>query len=287
MKWRAYLRFRVALGRGRHRGPGSRAQSGKSALACVVVVLAMMVSLVIRPTLQAQEQHPGEYSPADIENGARTYAGQCLTCHAITGDGVGGVDLRRGVFRRVSSDDDLRRVISTGVAGTGMPKFEFSPTELNGIVAFIRAGFDVGGRAAKVGDRARGRAVFEKKGNCGSCHRVSGSGARKGPDLTDIGSLRTASMLQQTLVDPTTYLLPINRPVRVVAKDGTVVTGRRLNEDTYTIQVLDETGRLRSFVKADLKEFRVTTAATMPSFRETLTADEIADVVAYLLSLKG
>lgn len=235
----------------------------------------------------AQEQHPGEYSPVDIENGSRLYTSQCITCHGPTGDGVAGVDLRRGTFKRIASDDDLRSVITGGVPGTGMPKFAFSPTEQNGVVAYIRAGFDVGGRAAKVGDAKRGKQVFDTKGTCTSCHRVEGNGARKGPDLTDIGAMRSATMLQQTLTEPSGALLPINRPVRAVTKAGKTVTGRRLNEDTYTVQIIDENGRLQSLVKADLKEFQVQTASPMPSFRDKLTADEIADVVAYLLSLKG
>src|SRR5262245_3499597 len=145
----------------------------------VVCVLASTLWAFATVGAAAQEQHPGEYSPAEIENGARLYTAQCVTCHAATGDGVGGIDLRRGTFRRASSDDDLRRVISTGIAGTGMPKFDFSPAEQNGIVAYIRSNFSVRGRAVKIGDVARGKAVYQSKGACATCHRVEGSGARK------------------------------------------------------------------------------------------------------------
>ena len=37
-------------------------------------------------------------------------------------------------------------------------------------------------------------------------------------------------------------MMPINRPVRAVTRDGKVINGRRLNEDTYTVQLLDEQG---------------------------------------------
>ncbi len=259
-------------------------------LSLLLLVLPVCGLMALPPGVErvaAQEQHPGEYSPVDIENGSRLYTSQCITCHGPTGDGVSGIDLRRGTFKRIASDDDLRSVITGGVPGTGMPKFAFSPTEQNGVVAYIRAGFEVGGRAAKVGDTKRGKQVFETKGGCTGCHRVEGNGARKGPDLTDIGAMRSATMLQQSLTEPTGALLPINRPVRAVTKAGKTMTGRRLNEDTYTVQIIDESGRLQSLLKADLKEFQVQTASPMPSFRDTLTADEIADVVAYLLSLKG
>jgi mono/diheme cytochrome c family protein len=82
-------------------------------------------------------------------------------------------------------------------------------------------------------------------------------------------------------------MMPINRPVHAVTRDGRVINGRRLNEDTYTVQILDDRERLVSLVKADLREFTVSTASPMPSFRETLKPDELSDVLAYLLSLKG
>jgi putative heme-binding domain-containing protein len=249
--------------------------------------LRLACALAFCGLTRAQEQHPGEYAPADIENGSRLYSAQCATCHGATGDGVGGIDLRRGTFRRGASDADLRRAIAEGVPGTAMRKFDLRPAEQNGIVAYIRAGFDLGARAAKVGDAARGRAVFETKGGCGSCHRVSGVGSRTAPDLTDIGSLRSATMLQQALVDPTGSMLPINRPVRAVTKTGTVITGRRLNDDTYTVQLMDDRERLVSLVKADLQEYQVLTTSPMPPYKDKLSAVEISDLVAYLLSLKG
>jgi putative heme-binding domain-containing protein len=254
----------------------------------LVVALASTIALAgAMARIGAQEQHPGEYSPADVENGARLYGAQCITCHGPFGDGVGSVDLRRGVFKSIASDDDLRKVITTGVASAGMPKFDFNPNEQNGLVAFIRAGFDVTARAAKVGDPARGKVIYDSKGNCASCHRIAGSGPRKAPDLTDIGSLRSPSQLQQSVLDPSGFLLPINRPVRAVTKDGKTITGRRLNEDTYSLQIIDEAGKLMSLQKSDLKEYQVTASSPMPPYKDKLTADEIADVVAYLLSLKG
>ena len=82
-------------------------------------------------------------------------------------------------------------------------------------------------------------------------------------------------------------MMPINRPVRIVTKDGTVITGRRLNEDTYSVQIIDDRERLHSLLKSDVREFTISTTSTMPSYKDTLTAEEQADVLAYLLSLKG
>jgi cytochrome c oxidase cbb3-type subunit III len=231
--------------------------------------------------------HPGEYAPADIAYGARLYDAQCTTCHGANGDGVGGVDLRSGKFRNAVTDQDVLRVITNGVPGTGMLAFRFDAAEQTAIIAYLRNmnTFDRG--SVKAGDAARGRALFIGKGACTRCHRAEGQGSRVAPDLSDIGTIRSAASLLRSLTDPTSQMMPINRPVRAVLRDGTVITGRRLNEDTYTVQLLDDRERLVSLVKADLRDYQVHTTSPMPSYRDTLGSDEIADLVAYLLSLKG
>jgi len=198
---------------------------------------------------------------------------------------VDGVDLRRGLFRTASSDDDLRRVITTGVGGGQMPAFDLQPFELDGVVAYIRAGFDPSGVAVKVGDASRGQVLFAGSGGCASCHRVNGQGPRTAPDLSEIGVVRTPAALQRTLLDPSATLLPINRPIRAVTRDGETIRGRRLNEDTYTVQLIDSEERLRSLVKADLVEYEVSETPVMTP--TTLSSDEVADLIGYLLTLRG
>ena len=135
---------------------------------------------------------------------------------------------------------------------------------------------------------ARGETVVTGKGNCTSCHRLGDAGSLGlAPELTAIGATRTAGSLEKSLLDPNSAMIPINRPVRAVLADGTVVNGRRLNEDTYTVQLIDENGRLRSLEKGPLQEFTVIKESPMPSYAQTLTTEEIGDVVAYLLTLQG
>jgi cytochrome c oxidase cbb3-type subunit III len=233
------------------------------------------------------QSHPGEYAPADIAYGARFYDGQCTTCHGANGDGVGGVDLRSGKFRSAVTDQDLIRVITTGIPGTGMLGFKLDSSEITGIIAYLRnmTSFDRG--SVKAGDALRGRAVLEGKGGCASCHRVGAQGSRVAPDLSDVGATRSAGSLLRSLTDPTSQMMPINRPVRIVTRDGKVINGRRLNEDTYTVQLLDDQEKLISLLKSDLREYTIQTVSPMPSYQNKLTPDELADLVAYLLSLKG
>ena len=82
-------------------------------------------------------------------------------------------------------------------------------------------------------------------------------------------------------------MLPVNRSVHALTKDGKTINGRRLNEDTYTVQIIDEQERLLSLTKADLREFTVLKTTAMPSYKDKFSAQELADLEAYLLSLKG
>ena len=254
----------------------------------LVFALVLLASDGERLAAQATAQdHPGQYSAMDIETGSRLYAGQCVLCHGPNGDVVAGVDLRRGQFRRAVSDEDLARVIARGLPEAGMPGFKLQPSELDGLVAFIRAGFDVSGTAVKVGHVGRGQEIFEGKGGCAACHRVNGKGPRVAPDLSDIGAIRTPSALQRSLLDPTSAMLPINRPVRAVTRDGRTIRGRRLNEDTYSVQLIDEQERLVSLDKTDIREPELAKTSPMPPATTTLSNDELPDMIGYLLSLKG
>ena len=252
-----------------------------------LLTTALAVTIDVDIGAQTLDQDHGQYSRADVEAGQRLYGPQCQVCHGANGDGVPGIDLKLGRFRRASSDDDLARTITSGVPGTGMPAFVLRPEELVAIVAFIRAGFDPASASVRVGDAARGRALFQGKAGCAECHRVNGLGPRVAPDLSDIGAIRTLAALQRALLTPGESLLPIHRSVTVVTKDGRTLHGRRLNEDTYTVQIIDEQENLLSLEKASLRELAVDTAPKMPSYADRLTADELADVIAYLVSLKG
>jgi len=241
--------------------------------------------------LAAQNAPQNSQAPADhfvIETGARLYAGQCSACHGTNGDLINGVDLRAGRFLTVRTDEDLTRLLATGRPAAGMPSFVALHTdEVRAIIAYIRSNFDATTDGVTIGDARRGAAIFEGKGACSSCHRVNGRGGFVGPDLTEIGAVRTPASLQRALLEPAQAILPANRTVRAVTKDGRTIRGRRVNEDTYTIQLIDEQSRLVSLIKADLRSLDLPATSSMPSFQTSLTAEERADVVAYLLSLKG
>lgn len=253
---------------------------------CLPLVAAAVIAVAAALPAHAQTADH-TYSRADIENGSRIYARQCAMCHGQNGDQVANVNLQRQQFRGFRSDEDLQDIIRNGVPAAGMPGFPLNVSDLNSIIAFIRAGFDAEGEAVRIGNAARGREIFTAQ-NCVACHRVEGVGAAgPGPDLSDIGAIRQPSSLQHALLDPTGSMIPINRPVHIVTDDGRAIDGRRLNEDTWTVQVLANTGQLVSLDKSTLREYRISQTSPMPSYDDRLNPEEISHLVAYLLTLVG
>ena len=137
------------------------------------------------------------------------------------------------------------------------------------------------------GDAARGKAIFEGKGDCLTCHRVKVTGSRSGPELTGIGSQRSRAYLERALLDPDADVASANRGVRVtLKKDGTIVTGRLVNRDMFTVELVDRQGNLKLFPKSELSDVTILTKGLMPSYKGRLSSEEVADVVSYLSSLK-
>ncbi|HEY2018116.1 MAG TPA: c-type cytochrome [Bryobacteraceae bacterium] len=234
-------------------------------------------------------QNPGAdrstIDPVKIDTGARIYVSLCVTCHGPDGAAIGGVDLRRGQYRRAASDMDLMNAILHGVPGTAMPANALPNGDLLAVVAYLHAMKDYGARAVQLGNAEKGKAIFEGKGGCLNCHRVSNQGSHLAPDLSDIGAVHSAAMLEDTLLDPDRTAQPGNRTIRAVTKSGKIVTGRHLNEDTWTVQIIDDHEHLVSLWKPDLAEYTIL-KSPMPSYKDKLTASERADLVAYLVSLR-
>jgi putative heme-binding domain-containing protein len=139
---------------------------------------------------------------------------------------------------------------------------------------------------AQAGDESRGRALVESRG-CFDCHRLGDRGSRVGPNLSDVGGRRTADQLRQALVAPDDEVLPENRFVRLVTKDGATITGRLLNQDAISVQLITVSEDLRTFLKDGLREYAIVDKGLMPSVQGQLADSQVTDVVSYLVSLKG
>jgi putative heme-binding domain-containing protein len=211
----------------------------------------------------------------------------CSNCHGIKGDLVSGVDLMHGTFRRASTDNELVAIIAHGIAGTPMPPATLTDQQARNIVAYLRRMAeenDTGASSAV--DTSHGQAVFESK-NCLNCHRIHDKGSRVGPDLSNIGALRPAAEIERSILDPNAEVLPEYRYLRITTRDGVLITGRILSEDTFTLQLIDSKEKLVSISKANLREYSFLKDSPMPSYRGKLSAPELVDLVGYLVSLKG
>jgi putative heme-binding domain-containing protein len=246
-------------------------------------LLILLASGAFTATATAQQLR---YLPAEVDAGGRVYTSTCTGCHGPDGDGVAGIDFSQGKFRRAASDDDLVRIIVRGIPGTPMAPTGMSEGQAATVAAYLRSMTAAAGASAS-GDAVRGKSLVESKGQCLTCHTIGTSGGHAGPALSDIGLQRRSVDLMRSLVNPGGEVRPENRAVRVVMKDGKIVTGRFLNQDTFTIQLIDSTDRLLSIDKSSTRESSLLTTSAMPSYRDKLSAQELADAVTYLSSLKG
>ena len=247
-----------------------------------LLVLLGLLAHISAPTA-ARAQHE---TAADLLDGERAYGTTCVNCHGPNGDVIAGINLLTGQFRRPYTDAELAGVIRNGIPNTAMPPSTMSAEQAAKLVSYLRSSAKTKSTPLVTGDATRGKAVYDGKGGCASCHRIGGTGSRVGPDLSRVGQGRRTAELELALVDPNADVQPQNRFYRVVLKDGTTVTGRLLGHDTFNVQMIDTKEQLRSFVKADAREHGFIDSP-MPSFRARLSPQELADIVAYLQSLKA
>ena len=246
----------------------------------VLIAVAAVAALFLGGPVFAQHS----YTRSEIENGAHLYLGSCATCHGARGDMVRGVALMSGRFQRASTDEELVKIIISGIAGTAMPPNNYTDLEAGMIVAYLRGTAAGDSVTVTAGDSARGKTLFEGKGKCATCHSET---SRTAPPLSDIGMLRRPLELEQSILDPSATLNTNYRFARAVTKTGTVVTGRLLNQSTFSVQMLDSAEKLRAFDRSSLREFTVVKTSPMPSSRGTLDTQEVADIVTYLTTLRG
>ena len=247
-------------------------------------LIALAALLLTACAIYAQ---PG-YTPEGIQAGKQLYSVNCTNCHGQNGDFVSGVHLFSGHFRHASTDDDLASIIEHGIRDTPMPPANLSDQQAHQIVAYLRSLAAAASHQPAAGQAvlAHGKMLFETSG-CLMCHRIGDRGSRVGPDLTAIGARRQPGNIQQSIVDPNAEILAENRFVRAVTRDGKTITGRVLNEDTFSLQLIDSGENLVSLEKSDLRSYEYLKTSPMPSFRDKLSGKDLSDLVAYLDSLKG
>jgi putative heme-binding domain-containing protein len=223
----------------------------------------------------------------DLARGEKLFEGHCALCHGTKGGGGRGPMLAQPKLQRAPDDATLVKVIEEGIRGTEMPgAWQMTEREHRQVAAYVRS---LGRMTPQPvpGDPKRGREIYLAKGGCAACHTIKGQGGLMGPDLSAIGWRRSAAYLREALLEPEAAVPDNFLQVRVAPHGGAAITGVRLSEDTFTIQLRDYNGRLHSYWKREIKEIlKDRGKSPMPSYKDKLTEAEVTDLVAHLVSLR-
>jgi putative heme-binding domain-containing protein len=268
-------------------------------LGCAVLV----ASVVPTVALHAQDKNPYAGDAKVAKLGEYQFRSNCAFCHGLGARGGGrGPDLTRANKRHGTSDAELFHNIHDGIPGTAMPAATnggigvgMSDEEIWQVVSYIRS-VEKKVSAAETGDAAHGKELFYGAAACGTCHMVHGKGGRLGPDLSSVGSSRSLEALVESMRNPSKRLAEgISEPLKdfsqeyetvtVVTADGTKLQGVVLNEDSFTVQMLDTREQLHSFEKSKLRAYEKTRESLMPAYdAKTLPDKDMKDLIAFLLA---
>jgi cytochrome c oxidase cbb3-type subunit 3 len=251
------------------------------------LALALLVSGVAVLAAGTEPKVKLPNSRSDLLRGEKLFQVHCALCHGPQGVGGRGPMLTRAKLSRAPDDAALLKILEDGIRGTEMPGAgAMSDREMRQTAAYVRS---LGKVALKPvpGDPARGAEIYSGKGKCAGCHSIHGEGGIAGPDLSGIGESRSAAFLRESIVNPGAAVPEGYLLVTVVPNSGPRVTGVRVNEDSFSIQIRDSAGRSYSFWKKDLAQVdKQRGKSPMPSYQGQLADTELTDLVAYLASLK-
>lgn len=224
---------------------------------------------------------------ASLQAGMKSYQFHCAFCHGKGDDGF-AANLVSPNLVHAPTDSSLLNIIRNGIIGTDMPPaLGMSEQEMLQVAGYVRTL----GRSAPTtiaGNAGKGKALYMGKGACASCHMLEGAGGRMGPDLTQIGAMRSPSNLRSSIMRPSSAMVGGWTMVHVSLKSGAKVNGIRMNEDNFYISLRDGKGKIHTLAKSDATSIdRDLTKSSMPSYEKVFTAEELDDLIAYLFSLRG
>lgn len=272
---------------------------------CLVSRLSLMaVALAATVAFAADDRNPFAGDAKVAKAGEYEFRINCALCHGLGAHGGGrGPDLTRAQKKHVHSDEEMFQVISNGIPGTVMPAngtngqgVGMTDEEIWQIVTYIRS-VEVKALAKALGGAAHGKELFYGDANCSLCHMVEGKGGRMGPELTAVGGSRTREAIIDSVRNPSRRLawglteatkeFPQEyETVTVVTADGKEVKGVALNEDNFSVQMMDQNEQIYLLEKNKLRSFKKNRESMMPKFDPEILSDkDLEDIVAYLVSV--
>lgn len=252
----------------------------------------------------AAERNPLAGDAQAAKAGEYEFRINCALCHGLGAHGGGrGPDLTRAQKKHAHSDAEMFQVISNGIPGTAMPAngtngqgVGMTDEEIWQIITYIRRQ-EVKAPAKPVGNAGHGKELFYGDANCSLCHMIEGKGGRLGPELTAVGGSRTRKSIVDSVRNPSRRLawglteatkeFPQEyESVTVVTADGKQIKGVTLNEDSFTVQIMDTSELIHLLEKDKLRSFQKSRQSAMPVYGADLLSDkDLDDIVAYLTSV--
>lgn len=254
----------------------------------------------------AQEKNPYAGDAKIAKLGEYQFRLNCAFCHGLGARGGGrGPDLTRAQKRHGNSDAEMFHNIHDGIPGTAMPAATnggigvgMSDEEIWQVVTYLRSA-QVKAPAQPAGNPERGKELFNGALGCSGCHMIEGKGGRLGPDLSSVSASRSAEYLVESVRKPSRRLaqgifeamkeFPQEyESVLVVTADGTKLSGVVLNQDQFTLQILDTREQLHLFEKDKLRSFETRRESAMPVYDQKALSDkDLQDLLAYLFEVSG
>ncbi len=219
--------------------------------------------------------------------GQRTFASTCAGCHGLDGRGSEKAPSLAGSPKvRGLSNARLSSMISNGIPGTGMPAFHsLSPGQVRAVVSYLHVLQGKLEARALPGDAGTGKKIFFGKGECSSCHTVSGEGGFMGPDLTAYGSAMSAKAILDAILTPARIAASGYRSAVATTREGNRVEGVVRNEDNFSVQLQTKDGSFHFLQKSDLQSLEYLGQSLMPTnYSERLSPSELNDLASYLMS---
>lgn len=255
---------------------------------CLLLIALLLCVLSVTFSLAQKGSH-AKPSNNSSSLGRRTYSGSCAACHGLDGHGSDkAVNIAAGAPAEHLSDVELFGIISNGVPGTGMPAFHtLTDQQIRAVVLYLRTlqGKIQAQTRTLPGDPRRGKAIFFGKGECSSCHMISGQGGFLGPDLSSYASTTSPTAIRDEIVKSPRISRFGSRSAVLTTAEGEQLEGLIRNEDNFSVQLQTKDGSFHLLQKSGLRNFQRLDSSLMPAnYRDRLSAAELNDLVSFLMS---